>query len=194
MTALGSMRLELDGGIVLGRHGGVAWATAGGVFDERPQTPYMANGTINQSIFPLLLPYTLKMDGVWISEVGEITWEDREAWTLIIPITKGFFVSPVLTTTWRVIVAKDDYSILAADFLPPFELRNVEPLGMRYRTLKYDDVAGAKIPSQVLAVGINLEGYESGANRITRITPRDYGPWEAGLFISPMMLEAIESE
>jgi len=194
MAGLKSMRLELAGGVVLGRTGDDAWATNQGVFDERPQTPYMAGGTLNQTLFPILLPYSLKMDGVWVKEVGEIEWEGRPAWTLLIPFVKGFFVSPVLTTTWRIVVAKDDYSILGVDFLPPVDLRDVQFMGIRYRILKYDDIEGARIPSQVLAIGINFEGYESGATRITRIQPTAYGPWEAGLFVSPVRLEALEGE
>lgn len=194
MSDLKSMRQELAGGIVLGRTGDDAWATERGVFDERPQTPYMARGTLNQALFPILLPYSLKMDGVWVKEVGEIEWEGRPAWTLLIPFAKGFFVSPVLTTTWRVVVDKEDFSILGVDFLPPLELRNVQFMGVRYRILKYEDVEDVRIPSQVLAVGINLEGYESGATRITRIAPTAYGPWEAGLFVNPRRLEALEGE
>ena len=49
MSDLRSMRLELAGGIVLGRTGDDAWATEKGVYDERPQTPYMSKGTINQN-------------------------------------------------------------------------------------------------------------------------------------------------
>ena len=193
-SALDSVRMELDGDIVLGRNGAESWATTKGVFDDRPQTPKMANGTINQSLFVLLLPYSLQMDGVWVNEVTEVNWEGRDAWALLLPFVKGFFVSPVLTTTWRVVVDKDDYSILGVDFLPPVDLQNVQPMGIRYRYLKYDEVEGVKIPSRVLAVGINLEGQESGATRVTRVVPSVYGPWEAGLFVSPARLEALEGE
>ena len=74
MSAIDTMRLEMDGGVVLGRNGGQSWATNKGVVDDRPQTPYMAKGTLNQTLFPLLLPYSLRMEGVWVKEVGEITW------------------------------------------------------------------------------------------------------------------------
>ena len=35
-----------------------------------------------------------------------------------IPFAKGFFVSPVMETTWILVVAKDDYSILSLEFAP----------------------------------------------------------------------------
>lgn len=193
-SALDNMRMELAGDVVVGRNGADSWATSKGVFDERPQTPLMASGTLNQSLFALLLPYSLQMEGVWVKEVGETTWDGKDAWALYLPFVKGFFVSPVLTTTWRVVVDKSDYSILGVDFLPPVDLRDVQPMGVRYRILKYDEIDGVKIPSRILAVGINVDGNESGATRVTKVATSVYGPWEAGLFVSPRRLEALEEE
>jgi hypothetical protein len=193
-SALNNLRMELAGDVVIGRNGADSWATTKGVFDDRPQTPLMARGTLNQSLFTLLLPYSLRMDGVWVQEVAETTWDGKDAWALMVPFAKGFFVSPVLTTTWRVVVDKSDYSILGVDFIPPVDLRKVQPMGIRYRILKYDDVKGAKIPSRILAVGINVDGHESGATRVTKVATTVYGPWEAGLFVSPARLEALEAD
>ena len=189
-----NLRMELPGEIVVARGGGEGWATTGGTFDDRPQTPGMASRTLNQSLFPLLLPYSLRMEGVWLKEVAETTWDGREAWALLIPFAKGFFVNPVLNTTWRIVVDKEDASILAIDFLPPAEYRDVQPMGVRYRYLKYDELNGARMPTRILAVGINFEGQESGATRVTRISPSVYGPWNPRLFISPVRLEALEGE
>lgn len=191
---LQNARLQLPGEVIVARGGGEGWSTTKGVLDDRPQTPGMAARTLNQSLFPLLLPYSLRMEGVWLKEVAETTWEGRPAWALLIPFAKGFFVSPVLTTTWRVVVARDDASILAVDFLPSAEYRDVQPMGMRYRILKHDDVNGARVPSQIVAVGMNFEGRESGATRLTRITPTVHGPWDPRLFINPQRLEALEED
>ena len=193
-SSFDNLRMEMGKGVVIAKQGASGWAMDKGVVDDRPQTPFMVEGTLNQSIFPILLPYTLKMDGVWGKEVVETTWEGKDAWLLLVPFTKGFFVSPVLTTTWRVLVDKTDYSILAVDFLPPADMRNVQPMGIRYRVLKYDDVEGVKIPSWTLSVGMNLKGQESGATRVTKISTTVYGPWEAGLFVNPVRLEALEGE
>jgi hypothetical protein len=189
-----NLRMELPGEIVVARGGGEGWATTAGVFDDRPQTPGMASRTLNQSLFPLLIPYSLEMEGVWLKEVAETTWEGREAWALLIPFAKGFFVNPVLNTTWRVVVDKEDASILAADFVPSAEYRDVQPMGVRYRYLKYEELDGARVPTRILAVGINFEGQESGATRVTRLSPSVYGPWNPRLFISPARLEALEGE
>ncbi len=191
---LHNARMELAGDVVVACGGGEGWSSKAGVLDDRPQTPGMAKRTLNQTLFPLLLPYTLKMENVWLKEVAETTWEGREAWELQIPFAKGFFVNPVLATAWRIVVAKDDASILAVDFLPPVEYRDVEPMGVRYRILKYEDVNGAKVPSWILAVGINVEGHESGATRVTKIKPTVYGPWNPRLFINPARLEELEGE
>lgn len=191
---LQNARMQLPGEVIVARGGGEGWSTTAGVLDDRPQTPGMAARTLNQSLFPLLLPYSLRMEGVWVKEVAETTWEGRPAWALLIPFAKGFFINPALTTTWRVVVAKDDASILAVDFLPGVEYQEVQPMGMRYRILKYDEVNGARVPSQILAVGMNLAGQESGATRLTRAAPTIHGPWDPRLFINPQRLEALDPD
>ena len=189
-----NLRLELDGDIVVGRTGDFGWATTAGEIDERPQTSYMAKTTLNQRLFPLLMPYSLKMDGVWMKEVGEVTWEGRQAWAVLMPFAKGFFTSPILTTQWRLVVDKEDYSVLGVDFIPPAEYLDVQPMGVRYRYLKYDEIDGVKIPTQILAVGINPAGMESGAHRVTKVSVSKYGQWQPRLFMSPQQLDALEGD
>jgi hypothetical protein len=191
---LTNLRLELGDGIVVGRNGDFGWATVDGELDDRPQTPHMAKTTINQRLFPLLPPYSLDMDGVWMKESGEVTWEGRQAWAVLMPFAKGFFKSPVLTTDWRLVVSKEDYSILGMDFVPPVEYQDVQPMGMRYRYLKWDEIDGVKIPTQVLAVGINSQGIESGAHRITKVAVSKFGQWQPRLFMSPQQLDELEGE
>ena len=55
LSAIDNLRMEPGGGVVVARNGNDAWATNKGVIDERPQTPYMAKGTLNQNLFALLL-------------------------------------------------------------------------------------------------------------------------------------------
>ena len=187
-----NLRLEMLGGVVLGRFGDEAWATKDGTLDERRQTPYMANGALNQRLFPLLLPFSLKMDGVRITGVEETSWEGRDAWVLTLPFIKGFFTSPVLNTTWHLIVARDDASILAVEFVPSAEFLKVETEGIRYRILKYQDVEGAQVPAWFLLDGISVDRRESGHVRVTKIKTLVRGPWEPALFMHPKRLEAFE--
>ena len=177
--------MELQGGSIVGCSEEGCWALRDGKLDDRQQTPYMAKTTLNQSLFPIMLPFTVKMEGVWVKEAKEIQWEGREAWSLAVPFAKGFFVSPVLTTTWSLVVAKDDYSLLAASFVPPVEYRKVELKGIRYRTLKTEIIEDAQIPTQILSIGINVNGMESGHVRVTKVKPSVYGPSDPTMFRNP---------
>jgi hypothetical protein len=190
---LANLRIEYPNGTVVGANAASGWGVENGVQDDRIQTPVMARKILNQTAFPLLMPYSLKMDGVWVEAVRESTLDGRDVWVLAIPFSKGFFVSPVLTTTWFMVVAQDDYSILAFEFVPPVEYRKVSPVGIRYRILKTQEVEGAKITEQVLSVGINDQGHESGLVRVTK-SKASTRHWEPSLFLSPAQLEALEEE
>ena len=188
-----NLRVEYPNGTVVGANATGGWGVENGVQDDRPQTPTMARKILNLAAFPLLMPYSLKMDGVWVQEVRESTLEGRDVWVLAIPFSKGFFVSPVLTTTWFMVVAQDDYSILAFEFVPSVEYRKVSPVGVRYRTLKIQEVEGAKIAEQILSVGISPQGQESGLVRVTK-SKASVRLWEPSLFLSPSQLEALEED
>jgi len=192
-TNLANLRMEYPNGTVVGASVAGGWGVENGVQDDRPQTPTMARKILNQTTFPLLIPYSLKMDGVWVSEARESTLEGRDVWVLAIPFSKGFFVSPVLTTTWLMVVAQDDYSILAFEFIPPVEYQKVTPVGIRYRILTTQDVEGAKIAEQILSVGISPQGQESGHVRVTK-SKASVRLWEPSLFLSPSQLEALEED
>ncbi len=102
----------------------------------------MARLSINQTVFPLLLPYSLKMEGVWLKEVREGHVDGRDVWVIAIPFSKGFFVNPVMETTWILVVAKDDYSIQSLEFAPAQAFADVSPVGVRYRILMQKDLEG----------------------------------------------------
>ena len=161
--------------------------------DDRPQTTLVAGKTLNQSLFPLLLPYSLRMEGVRVAGVRELTLDGRKVWALALPFVKGFFFSPVLTTTWVLLVDQDDYSIVSIEFLPPVQYRDVSPTGIRYRILKHQEVGGAIHAEQILLIGISPNGLESGAHRVAKIKS-SVVPWDTTLFLSPAELEALEEE
>jgi hypothetical protein len=190
---LENQRIEYPGDIVVGHHGAGGWSTTNGAMDDRPQTSSMAAKTLNQTLFPLLLPHSLKMEGVWASEVRETTLDGRKVWVLALPFAKGFFRSPVLTTTWVMVVAQDDYSIISCEFVPPVQYRDISPVGIRYRILKQQEIAGAEVAAQLLLIGINDVGMESGANRVTKIKSSVI-PWDTTLFLSPAEIEVLEQE
>ena len=109
------------------------------------------------------------------------------------PFSKGFFVNPVMETTWILVVAKDDYSIQSLEFAPAPAFADVAPVGVRYRILKQKEIDGATTVEQMLATGINSQYQESGANRVTRIVSK-VRPWDPTLFLSPAQLEALEKD
>lgn len=189
---LENQRLEYPGDIVIAHHAAGGWSTQAGAMDERPQTSMRAERTLNQTLFPLFLPHSLKMEGVRASEVRESTLDGRKVWVVALPFPKGFFSSPVLTTTWVMVVAQNDYSLLSLEFIPPPQYRDVSPTGIRYRVLKQQEIGGAMVPEQLLAVGISALGQESGHVRVTKIKASVHGAWDATLFLSPEQLDALE--
>ena len=192
---LNNLRMELPGDVVVAATKGGGWSTAAGALDDRPQTPMMARMSLNQTAFPLLLPYSLQMEGVWLKELREAETDDgREAWVIGIPFTKGFFIAPVMASTWVLVVAKDDYSIISLEFAPAPAFSDVSPVGVRYRVLKRKDLKGATVVEQILSVGIDSQYQESGATRVTKIKPSVRGPWDPTLFLSPKELEALEED
>jgi hypothetical protein len=190
---LENLRMELPGEVVVATNARGGWSTTANVLDDRPQVSKMARLTINQSLFPLLLPYSLQMEGVWLKEVRETTLDGRDVWVISIPFSKGFFVNPVMETTWILVVAKDDYSIMSLEFAPSPAFSDVSPVGVRYRILTKQEIDGAMVAKQILAIGINSQYQESGANRVTKIASK-VRPWDPTLFLSPAQLDALEEE
>ena len=190
---LANLRMELPGEVVVAASKGGGWSTTANVLDDRPQVSKMARLTINQSVFPLLLPYSLQMEGVWLKEVREAQLDGRDVWVISMPFSKGFFANPVMETTWILVVAKDDYSIQSLEFAPAPAFADVSPVGVRYRILKQKDFDDATVIEQILAIGINSQYQEYGANRVTKIASKARA-WDPTLFLSPAQLEALEKD
>lgn len=191
---LENQRLEYPGELVIAHHGGGGWSTTAGVMDDRPQTSLRAERSLNQTLFPILLPHSLQMEGVRANEYREATLNDRAVWAVALPVAKDFFNSPILNTSWLMVVDQEDASLLSIEFFPPPQYRDISPVGMRWRVLKYQEIAGAMIPEDLLAVGINARGEESGHSRVVRIKASVHGSWDPTLFLSPAQLEALEKD
>jgi hypothetical protein len=191
-TTLTNLRLELPGEIVVARGGAKGWATRAGVPDDRPQTPRMALATLNQRLFPLLLPFTATMEGVRLGAVNETSFEGEPAWRVAVRFQENFFIAPSMATTWYLYIRKADGSLLAAEFLPPPEVRDVRDEGIRYRVLKQAPIgAGVKLPVQVLLDGIDLNGSPTGHVRVTKMQVTVRGPYDPTLFLHPLEVQAM---
>lgn len=182
---LENIRFELGRNISLVLNNNTGWAMIQGEVDTRPQTPRMAAGNIRQTIFPLMLPHSLRMNGVILGMVTEGSFDGTPAWVLEINFKPDFFTAPSMLTTWKIFVSRKDNLVLGAEFLPPDEFRAVTDEGIRYRILKRQDVDGLNLPAQVLLDGIDLTGVENGHVRVTKITAQTVGPLDLGLFINP---------
>ena len=190
---LTNLRLELAGDIVVARNGETSWATREEQLDDRPQTPKMAFGTLNQKLFPLLMPFTLAMDGVELSDPRETTFEGEPIWRIAVDFPEGFFVAPSMSTTWYLHVRRSDYQVLSVEFLPPPDVRQVRSEGVRYRYLKRAPLgASVQLPIQLLLDGIDLNGAPTGHVRVTRERITLRGPFEPALFVHPTRLKQIE--
>jgi hypothetical protein len=179
------IRLELGQGISLVLTNTTGWAMIQGKVDDRPQTPRMAAGNIRQTIFPLLLPYSLRMEGVQLGMVTEGSFDGTPAWVVEVTFERNFFAAPSMLTTWKVFISRKDNLVLGAEFLPPDEFRAVTDEGIRYRVLTRQNVDGLSLPAQILLDGIDLNGMENGHVRVTKITAKTVGPLDLGLFIHP---------
>ena len=182
---LENVRFELGQNISLVLNNNTGWAMIQGQVDTRPQTPRMAAGNIRQTIFPLMLPYSLRMDGVLLGLVTEGSFDGTPAWVIDVSFRPDFFTAPSMLTTWKVFVSRADNSVLGAEFLPPDEFRAVTDEGIRYRILKRQNIDGLNLPAQILLDGIDLSGVENGHVRVTKITAQTVGPLDLGLFINP---------
>jgi hypothetical protein len=187
------MRLEIPGNIVIARAGESLWATRDGALDDRPQAPKMVRATLNQRLFPLLLPFSLATEGIRLSNPQQTNFEGEAAWRVAVDFPTDFFIAPSMSTTWYLYVRQSDYKALGVEFFPPHEVRTVRSEGIRYRPLQTTTLgSGVEIPVQVLLDGIDVSGQPTGHVRITKLGVTVRGPYEPTLFIDPIRLQQIE--
>jgi len=193
-TNLSNLRMELAKDVVLACQNGNGWATIGGAIDSRPLAPRMAAGTLRQRLFPLLLPFSLQMEGVKPGEVIEDDFEGEPVWRLRLDFAQGFFAAPLMEATWDLIVRRTDHEILAVQFHPPTTYREVQKEGVRYRALSHTELAGAKLPMQLLVSGMEPSGFENAHVRIVKLEWSSRGPYEPALFLHPKRLKDLEED
>jgi hypothetical protein len=191
---LESIRLELDSGISLVLDGETSWAMVRGQLDTRVLAPRMAAGNIRQIVFPLLLPLSLRMDGVMPGAVSEGVFDNQPVWVLEVDFTEDFFVAPSMATTWRVFFSRDEGTVLGAAFLPPESVHAVRDEGVQYTVLSRSEVDGLVLPTQVLLDGIDVNGRPTGHVRVTKVDTVTLGPYDRSIFIHPEEKARIESD
>jgi hypothetical protein len=191
--SLQNTRVELSQGVSLVLNDTTGWALIRGQLDARPQTPRMAAGTIRQTLFPLLFPFSLKMAGVNLGIVTEGTFDGTPVWVIEVSFDEDFFAAPSMVTNWKVFIDRESHLIVGAEYLPKEEFRQVRAEGIRYRYLKRQDVDGISLASQVLLDGIDLNGVENGHVRVTKISSTTAGPLDLAIFINPQERDRLDS-
>ncbi len=189
---LEQLRLLYTPQVLLVDNGRRAWAVVQGKLDTRRQTPLRARTTLHDRLFPLLLPFSLENEGIRVTSVTGATWEGDSCWKLTVEFPPGYFTTPILNTPWEILVRKSDGRIVMAQLFAPEEYVKVGAEGMRYRFLGWKKVGGVLLPSDLLIVGIDGNGAESGHVRTVKIRWESLGLPEEPLFMHPEDLEAME--
>jgi hypothetical protein len=190
---LDNVRLELGGGVSLVLNGATGWATIRGELDSRAQAERIAPGTLRQTLFPLLFPFSLRLEGVQLGAVTEESFDSTPVWAVEAGFAPGFFAAPTMSTTWKIFISRQDHLVLGAEFLPPEEFRQARGEGVRYRILKREVVDGIQLPTQVLLDGIDFNGMENGHVRVTKLAFSTVGPFDPAVFMHPDALAKLDA-
>ena len=189
---LANLRLEMANDVVLATNAGGGWASLKGKVDDRPQAPRMAAGTVREKLFPILLPFSLAMDGISYGEVHEGDVNGTPVWYVTVHFPNMFFTSPLMSTSWYLTVRQSDDALLSAEFLPPTQFRNVKPEGVRYRFTKTRTLGGVTLPQQMLFEGIDTAYRATNHFQVVKLATSVHGPADPALFMNPDELEKQE--
>jgi len=186
------MRVEMDNGVVVVRNGLGGWATIRGKVDPRPQSPRKASGSAAQRLVPLLLPFTVTLEGIGLQTPVSTTFEGEPAWKVPLSFVRNFFSTPITNPTWNLYVSKKDHSLIAAEYQPDAEYAEVAKEGVRYRVMRSTKVGGVTLPAQVMIEGIDKEGLPTSHTRISNLVIKKLDRVDATLFMHPSQVRAIE--
>jgi hypothetical protein len=192
-TSLRNSRLEMANGVVVVKNDKVGWATINGKLDQRNQTPRFSVGLNHEKAFPILLPFTLDMEGLVLgTTTTAASFAGENAWSFTVGFEKMFFVAPFIADMWELYFAQDDGQFLGARFLPRPEFLDVHPEGVQYTVVASATVDGVILPTQILMDGIDSNGVPTGHVSVVKITSKPL--YEPGIayFLHPEKLAALE--
>jgi hypothetical protein len=181
-------RIEIkDAKILSADNGKEGWAIINGKYDTRPQTKIMIKRLLRTNLFPLLMPFSLDWDEVAAVGVAEEKVGNVPVWRLTLNLTKTFFHSPQIGTTWLVDIDRRTYAVVQAQS-PPTDLgRGIKADGMRITWAKPQVVRGLVLPGEQHIVGIGEGGVEKAHRRVDSITYEIVDPERAAmLFENPV--------
>ena len=191
-TTLSNSRLEMPNNIVVTRNGNTGWATIDGTLDDRKQTPRMAPGTCRQKLFPLLLPFSLKIEGTGFSKPSQTTYQGQKMSKIGMTVAGLFFQSPLISTHWDLLFPTDTTQSPIARYLPLDQFIKVHPEGMQVEIKEKSKVGGVLLPTKVIFRGVDASGKTTSHTREIKIKYSIVQDPDRGLFISPETLEKLD--
>jgi len=192
-TSLQNSRLELPKEIVIVRNGKKGWATFAGKPDTRPNTPRVAPGTCRQTLLPILLPFSLKMDGVKFTPPLPGTFQGLKSHRTIMKTEEFFFQAPEIPRAWEIFLPEDTSKAVTARYRPAEEFLQAFPEGKQYQVIDRVSVGGVLLPSKIEVLGVDTSGtttriFEKISVKYTVLKAPD-----PALFLSPELRAKIEN-
>jgi hypothetical protein len=158
--------------IIAGDDGNGGWALVGGQPDARPSTLYMVKRLITADLFPLLLPFSLTWEGVTVAEVVPGEAGGRSVWRLRVELTRTFFFTPQISTSWTVDFDSRSFALVRAES-PATDLgKGVKADGMLFLWSDPVRVGNLSLPGVQRLIGLDEVGRQKSHSRIDRMTYR----------------------
>ena len=181
-------RFEYPGsGVIGGDDGSGGWAIIKEKPDARLSTTHMVKRSLTTVLFPTLLPFSLTWEGVEVQEVKPVQWKGHPIWQLTVSVTRMFFDTPQIATTWTVLVDSTSFAVVRAD--SPFtDLgKGVTADGMRFTWREPVKIKDVTLYKEQRLTGLNEVGVEKTHSRVDRLQYHVIPPSEANkLFSNPV--------
>jgi hypothetical protein len=177
----------IEAKVVAADDGSGGWAVTGGQVDARPGTQYMIKRILNRSLFPILLPFSLKWGDAEVTSIQERQVNGQPVWRLILHFGPNFFDTPQISTTWAVDLDKTTFAVVKAESQYTDLGKGIEADGMRFTWRQPVKVGRVLLPGEQKIVGLDQKGQEKTHTRLDRITYRQLASSEARvLFPNPV--------
>jgi hypothetical protein len=173
--------------VIEGDDGTGGWAVVGGQPDAHPSTLYVVKRHLTTELFPLLLPFSLSWEGVTIAEVVPAEAGGRSVWRLRVELTRTFFFTPQISTSWTVDLDRRSFALVRAE-TPATDLgKGVKADGMRFSWADPVRVGNLSLHGFQRLTGLDEFGREKSHSRIDRINYKVLQPQAAEqLFANPI--------
>ncbi len=158
-----------ESNVVAADDGSGGWAILGGKPDKRLATSYLVKRSLATLLFPTLMPFSLRWEGVQLQEITAAQLNGRPVWRLTVVLPRSFFESPQVALTWTVFIDSATYAVVQAE--SPFtDLgKGVTADGMRFRWREPVKVKGVTFYKEQRLTGLDEAGSEKSHSRVDRL-------------------------